>query len=125
MRCGARRQRYEGRLPEGTLSRHLCLSYLDLCWLLFLETIGEGQVLAVLVLDRGDKSHRTPEDTRPAGKLGTSLSRPRHTLPCRWALIGPAPAHAAYFCHRQRFLRSVSANVDPTKKRGKRREGHN
>lgn len=44
---------------------------------------GEGQVLAVLALDRGDKSLRTPEDSLPVGKLGTSLSRPCHTLPCR------------------------------------------
>lgn len=51
---------------------------------------GEGQVLAVLALDRGDKSLSTPEDSLPVGKLGTSLSRPCHTLPCRSSLIGPA-----------------------------------
>lgn len=51
---------------------------------------GEGQVLAVLALDRGDKSLGTPEDSLPVGKLGTSLSRPCHTLPCRSSLIGPA-----------------------------------
>lgn len=50
----------------------------------------EGQVLAVLALDRGDKSLSTPEDSLPVGKLGTSLSRPCHTLPCRSSLIGPA-----------------------------------
>ncbi|KAG7490615.1 hypothetical protein JOB18_039096 [Solea senegalensis] len=48
----------------------------------------EGQVLAVLALDRGDKSLRTPEDSLPVGKLGTSLYRPCHTLPCRSPLIG-------------------------------------
>lgn len=50
----------------------------------------EGQVLAVLALDRGDKSLSTPEDSLPVGKLGTSLSRPCHTLPCRSSLIGLA-----------------------------------
>lgn len=55
---------------------------------------GEGQVLAVLPLDRGDKSLSTPEDSLPVGKLGTSLSRPCHTLPCRSSLIGPAQWHA-------------------------------
>ncbi|MEQ2305457.1 hypothetical protein AMECASPLE_038034 [Ameca splendens] len=50
-----------------------------------------GQVLAVLALDRGDKSLSTPEDSLPVGKLGTSLSRPCHTLPCRLSLIGLAP----------------------------------
>lgn len=50
----------------------------------------EGQVLAVLALDRGDKSLSTPEDSLPVGKLGTSLSRPCHTLPCRLSLIGLA-----------------------------------
>lgn len=44
---------------------------------------GEGQVLAVLALDRGDKSPSTPEDSLPVSKLGTSLSRPCHILPCR------------------------------------------
>lgn len=70
---------------------------------------GEGQVLAVLALDRGDKSLSTPEDSLPVGKLGTSLSRPCHTLPCRSSLIGPALWRAQpYFCHHQRSLRSVS-----------------
>lgn len=70
---------------------------------------GEGRVLAVLALDRGDKSLSTPEDSLPVGKLGTSLSRPCHTLPCRSSLIGPALWRAQpYFCHRQRRLRSVS-----------------
>lgn len=50
----------------------------------------EGQVLAVLPLDRGDKSLSTPEDSLLVGKLGTSLSRLCHTLPCRSSLIGLA-----------------------------------
>lgn len=50
----------------------------------------EGQVLAVLALDRGDKSLSTPEDSLRVCKLGTSLSRPCHTLPCRSSLIGLA-----------------------------------
>ncbi|KAK2911744.1 hypothetical protein Q8A67_003877 [Cirrhinus molitorella] len=50
---------------------------------------GEGQVLAVLALDRGNKSQRTPEDTLPGCKLGTSLSRPCFLLLCISALIGP------------------------------------
>lgn len=71
---------------------------------------GEGQVLAVLALDRGDKSLSTPEDSLPVGKLGTSLSRPCHTLPCRSSLIGlPLWRAQPYFCHCQRSLRSVSA----------------
>lgn len=64
----------------------------SLIWLCSTPVPGdhwEGQVLAVLALDRGDKSLSTPEDSFPVGKLGTSLYRPCHTLPCRSSLIGP------------------------------------
>lgn len=88
----------------------LSLSFFCLCSTSVSRDYGEGQVLAVLALDRGDKSLSTPEDSLPVGKLGTSLSRPCHTLPCRSSLIGPTLWHAQpYFCHHQRSLRSVSA----------------
>lgn len=71
---------------------------------------GEGRVLAVPALDRGDKSLSTPEDSLPVSKLGTSLSRPCHTLPCRSSLIGLVLWHAQpYFCHQERSVRPVSA----------------
>lgn len=65
-------------------------SLIWLCSSPVLRDHGEGQVLAVLTLDRGDKSLSTPEDSLLVGKLGTSLSRPCHTLPCRSSLIGLA-----------------------------------
>lgn len=65
-------------------------SLIWLCSSPVLRDHGEGQVLAVLALDRGDKSLSTPEDSLLVGKLGTSLSRPCHTLPCRSSLIGLA-----------------------------------
>lgn len=86
--CFARKQ-----APHPHPATHPLLSLLPLSGsapLPFPGDHGEGRVLAVLALDRGDKSLSTPEDSLPVGKLGTSLSRPCHTLPCRSSLIGPA-----------------------------------
>lgn len=59
----------------------------------------EGQVLAVLPLDRGNKSPYTLEDTFPDCTLGTSLHKLCHILLCIMLLIGHRCISTAYFCH--------------------------
>lgn len=86
---------------------------------------GEGRVLAVLALDRGDKSLSTPEDSLPVGKLGTSLSRPCHTLPCRSSLIGPALWRAHTLLLSPPAEAQISLAVEPARAGAERGRGGN
>lgn len=84
---------------------------------------GEGQVLPVLPLDRGNKSPCTLEDTFPGCMLGTSLHKLCHILLCILPLIGHSLKSVAYFCHSLRGKESVFClnRYQPGKERGRKR----